>query len=48
MRLIRATAEQNTIVAFDLVEMTPQLDPSGNSALLAARLIIETIMTVFP
>jgi arginase family enzyme len=34
-------------VGFDLVEMTPNLDPSGNSALFAARLIIETLSAVF-
>ena len=48
IHLIRATAECNTLVGFDLVEMTPQLDPSGNSALFAARLIMEMIMAVFP
>lgn len=48
MRLIRGTCERNTLVGFDFVEMTPHLDSSGNSALLAARLIMETIMAVFP
>jgi len=48
MRLIEGTCERNRVVGFDLVEMTPHLDTSGNSALLAARLIMETIMAVFP
>ncbi len=47
MRLICGTCERNTLVGFDLVEMTPHLDTSGNSALLAARLIMETMMAVF-
>jgi len=48
MRLIQGTCERNTVVGFDLVEMTPHLDTSANSALPAARLIMETIMAVFP
>jgi agmatinase len=48
MRLIQGTCERNTLIGFDVVEMTPHLDASGNSALLAARLIVETIMAVFP
>jgi agmatinase len=48
MCLIQGTCERNTLVGFDVVEMTPHLDASGNSALLAARLIMETIMAVFP
>lgn len=48
MSLIQATCERNTLVGFDVVEMTPHLDSSGNSALLAARLILETIMAAFP
>lgn len=48
MRILQATAERNRIVGFDLVEFTPNLDPTGNSALFAARLIVETLMAVFP
>jgi agmatinase len=47
MRILGATAERNRIVGFDLVEFAPNLDPSGNSALFAARLIVETLMAVF-
>ena len=47
VRLIEATAARNQLVGFDLVEMTPNLDASGNSALFAARLIIETLLAVF-
>lgn len=47
VKLIQATAARNQLVGFDLVEMTPNLDASGNSALFAARLIIETFLAVF-
>ncbi len=47
VRLVQAVAKHNTIVGFDLVEMTPHLDSSGNSALLASRLILEFLMAVF-
>lgn len=47
VRLVQAVAKHNTVVGFDLVEMTPHLDPSGNSALLASRLILEFLMAVF-
>lgn len=46
VRLIQATAKRNTVLGFDLVEMTPNLDSSGNSGLFAARLVIETLMAV--
>jgi agmatinase len=47
VHLVQAVAKHNTVVGFDLVEMTPHLDPSGNSALLASRLILEFLMAVF-
>jgi agmatinase len=47
VKLIQATASRNQLVGFDLVEMTPNLDSSGNSALFAARLVMETLMAVF-
>ncbi|HWG85623.1 MAG TPA: arginase family protein [Deinococcales bacterium] len=46
LRIIRETARRNDVVGFDLVELTPNLDPSGNSALLAARLVMEAIAAV--
>ena len=48
MRIVQATAERNQLVGLDVVELTPNLDPSGNSALLTARLVMETLMAVFP
>jgi agmatinase len=48
MHIITEVVRRNHIVGFDLVEMTPHLDSSGNSGLLAARLLVETLMAVFP
>lgn len=48
MHIIAEVVKRNHIVGFDLVEITPHLDTSGNSALLAARLLVETLMAVFP
>ena len=47
MQLIREVARHNTVVGMDVVELAPNLDPSGRSALLAARLIVETLCEVF-
>jgi len=43
MKLIAATVARNRLVGMDLVELAPNLDPSGNSSLLAARLLMETL-----
>jgi agmatinase len=42
------TAQHNTIVGFDLVEFAPNLDPTGNSGLYLARLIMEFLAMVNP
>jgi agmatinase len=47
LAVIAATAQRNTLVGIDLVELTPQLDSSGNSSLLAARLLMETLAEAF-
>lgn len=47
MRLIAATVARNELVGMDLVELAPALDPSGNSSLLAARLLMETLCEAF-
>ncbi|MES3032702.1 MAG: arginase family protein [Gemmatimonadota bacterium] len=44
--LIRAVAASNTIVGIDCVELAPNLDPSGLSALVVARLLVETLGVV--
>ena len=43
VRIIRTVAATNTIVGIDCVELAPNLDPSGLSALVAARLLVETL-----
>lgn len=47
MHLIRETVRRNHLKGLDVVELTPNLDPSGNSNLLIARLIMETLQEVF-
>ncbi len=47
MRLVALTAQRNALVGMDVVELAPQLDTSGNSALLVARLVMETLAEVF-
>jgi agmatinase len=47
LAVIAATVQRNTLVGIDLVELTPALDPSGNSNLLAARLLMETLAEAF-
>lgn len=44
LRLIAAAARRNRVVGMDLVELAPNLDPTGRSALIGARLIMETLM----
>lgn len=41
--LVAATVARNRLVGLDLAELAPELDPSGRSALLAARLLAETL-----
>jgi len=43
MQLIRAVTARNSLVGLDVVELAPNLDPSGRSELMAARLIMETL-----
>ncbi|WP_278914714.1 arginase family protein, partial [Deinococcus wulumuqiensis] len=47
MKILAAAAARNNIVGMDLVELAPNLDPSGRSELLMARLIMETLCEVF-
>ncbi|GHF31461.1 agmatinase [Deinococcus metalli] len=47
MAVLAATARHNTVVGLDLVEFAPNLDPSGRSELLMARLVMETLCEVF-
>ena len=46
MSILAETARHNTIVGLDVVELAPNLDPTGRSELLTARLIMETLCAV--
>ena len=41
--LVRGAARRNTVVGADVVEFLPSADPSGNSALLVARLLMDVL-----
>lgn len=47
MAVLAAAAKNNTIVGLDLVELAPNLDPTDRSALLMARLIMETLCEIW-
>lgn len=42
--LVVATVRRNELVGVDLMELAPELDPTGRSALLSARLLAETLV----
>jgi agmatinase len=44
--LVRGAARRNTVVGADVVEFLPSADPSGNSALLVARLVMDVLAAV--
>lgn len=46
-QLAAETARRNPLVGLDFVELAPNLDPTGRSALLGARLIMETLCAAF-
>lgn len=45
--IVRETARRNRVVAADVVEVNPYLDPSGRTALVAARLAVELMGFVY-
>jgi agmatinase len=47
VRLVRSLARRVRLVGVDLVEVNPYLDPSRRTALLASRLILETLSAIF-
>lgn len=47
MKVLAAVAANNAVVGLDVVELAPNLDPTGRSELLMARLILETLCEVF-
>src|SRR5690606_9313249 len=42
-KLLATVIEGNELIGVDLTELAPQLDPSGRSELLAARLLAEVL-----
>lgn len=46
MQLLTAAVTRNRVVGIDLVELAPAIDPTGNSALLAARMLVELLGVV--
>ena len=44
--IVRAVAARNTVIGADLVELAPRLDPSGLSALVAARAVVDLLAAV--
>jgi agmatinase len=47
MQLIRGLVRRHSLLAMDIVELAPNLDQTGRSELLAARLIMETLSEVY-
>ncbi|PTA69585.1 arginase family protein [Deinococcus arcticus] len=47
MAVLAAAARHNMVVGLDVVELAPNLDPTGRSELLMARLVMETLCEVF-
>lgn len=43
LALLRATLKHNALIGFDLTELAPNLDPSGLTALVGARLLAEVM-----
>ena len=43
---LRAVFDGTEIVALDIVELAPALDPAGTSAVLAAKLLREWLLTL--
>lgn len=46
LELIRGACARGRVIGVDVVELAPQLDPSGNSALLVARLLMDVLAAV--
>lgn len=45
---LRAAIPCDKVVAMDVVELSPSIDPSGNSAIVAAKLLREWILAISP
>ena len=47
LELLQAVARRNEIVGIDLVEVAPDYDPTGSTAILAAQLLLNFLGFVF-
>ena len=47
LALAQGAVRRNRVVGLDVVELAPGLDPSGNSALLVARFVMDVLAAVF-
>ena len=47
LELLQAVARRNEIVGFDLVEVAPDYDPTGSTAILAAQISLNFLGFIF-
>ncbi len=47
LELMQGLARRNEVVGIDLVEVAPDYDPSGSTAILAAQLLLNTLGFIF-
>ena len=47
LELLQAVAHRNPVVGIDLVEVAPDYDPTGSTAILAAQLLLNTLGFIF-
>lgn len=45
--LLRGVAARSQVVAFDLVEVSPPLDPTGITSMLGAQIVMEFLGAIF-
>lgn len=47
LELLQAVAKRNPVIGLDLVEVAPDYDPTGSTAILAAQILLNTLGFVF-
>uniref|UniRef100_UPI0025D12BA1 arginase family protein n=1 Tax=uncultured Shimia sp. TaxID=573152 RepID=UPI0025D12BA1 len=47
LEMMQALAKQHEVVGIDLVEVAPDYDPTGSTAILAAQLLLNTLGFIF-
>ena len=45
--MLKAAANRHPIIGLDLVEVAPDYDPTGSTAILAAQLLLNTLGFIF-